>query len=135
VAVSGPGHAVAFHTVPVSFRVGIDVVAVEQVAAALATHGERYLRRVYTPREVADCGGDAGRLAARFAAKEATRKTLGIADEGVGWSSVEVRLDGGVPAIALSGTAAELAGDAGLTTFSVSLTYEAGLAAAVVLAA
>jgi len=120
--------------VPVSVRLGLDLVAVEQVAAALATHGDRYLRRVYTPREVADCAGDATRLAARFAAKEATRKTLGIRDEGVGWSSVEVRLDGGAPTIVLSGRAAELARDAGLSDFAVSLTHEAGLAAAVVLA-
>ena len=117
-----------------SHRVGIDLVAVEQVAAALATHGDRYLRRLYTPREAADCAGDAARLAARFAAKEATRKTLGIGDEGVGWSSVEVVLTNGVPSIALHGRAADLARDAGLHDFAVSLTHDAGFAAAVVLA-
>ena len=118
----------------VSHRVGIDLVAVDQVAEALTIHGDRYLRRVYTPREVADCAGDAARLAARFAAKEATRKTLGIRDEGVGWPSVEVRLEDGAPTIALHGRAAELARDAGLSGFAVSLTHEAGFAAAVVLA-
>ncbi len=57
-------------------RVGIDTVEVAAVEAAIAAHGDRYLERVYTPREVADCNGDAERLAARFAAKEATFKAL-----------------------------------------------------------
>ena len=57
-------------------RVGIDTVEVAAIEAALAAHGERYLRRVYTSREVADCNGDPERLAARFAAKEATFKAL-----------------------------------------------------------
>jgi holo-[acyl-carrier protein] synthase len=114
-------------------RVGIDTVAVAAVQAALDAHGDRYLERVYTPREVADCGGDPERLAARFAAKEAALKALRAGDGGVPWDSVEVRRDpSGFTDLALSGAAAALAERSGIGALAVSLTHEAGLASAVV---
>ena len=119
-------------------RVGIDLTAVSQVAEAIDEHGDHYLTRVYTPREVEDCrtstGVDAARLAARFAVKEAARKVLGIADGGVGWTSIELgRLTNGLE-LELTGVAAELAAEAGLRSFAVSVTHEEGMAAAVVVA-
>jgi len=61
-------------------RVGIDLVSVDAVRQSLSEHGEHYLSRVYSEREVRDCttpsGPDPERLAARFAAKEATLKVL-----------------------------------------------------------
>ena len=41
-------------------RVGVDLVSVDSVRESLATHGEHYLRRVYTQREVRDCTGRDG---------------------------------------------------------------------------
>jgi holo-[acyl-carrier protein] synthase len=122
----------------VPLRVGIDLVKASTVAEALAEHGERYLRRVYTDAEVAQCGGPDGapdplRLAARFAAKEAAIKVLRPADAAVPWPSIEVVRDiGGVPLLTLHGRAAELAAAAGLTEFALSLTHEDAYAAAVV---
>ena len=80
----------------VPIRVGIDLVAVSGVQAALeAAHGEHYLERVYTVGELEDCrtpaGVDPERLAARFAAKEATLKVLPIGDEGFALTAIEVR--------------------------------------------
>ena len=74
--------------------IGIDVVDVEDVEESVARFGDHYLRRVFTPREVAACahGANARRLAARFAAKEATLKTFIDEDRAVGWRSVEVHL-------------------------------------------
>ncbi|MBK5305571.1 MAG: 4'-phosphopantetheinyl transferase superfamily protein [Frankiaceae bacterium] len=123
----------------VPHRVGIDLIAVEDVAAALSAHGERYLARVYTDREVQDCAGPAGpdplRLAARFAAKEATMKVLRPGDAAVPWPSVEVRRNpGGDVELALTGAAKALAEDAGLSGFAVSLTHDGAYAAAVVVA-
>lgn len=120
-------------------RVGIDLVAVESVSAALAAHAERYLARIYTSREVDDCRTPAGidpqRLAARFAAKEATIKALDVGDEPIPWRSIGVlRSPSGAPSLELTGAAAARAARAGLDRFSVSLTHEAGLAAAVVIA-
>lgn len=120
-----------------ALRVGIDTVAVQAVRDALAAHGDRYLERVYTPREVAECttpsGPDAERLAARFAAKEATLKALRAGGGGVPWSAIEVRRDpSGWTGLALTGAAAALAREAGFGELAVSLTHEAGLASAVV---
>lgn len=123
----------------VGVRVGIDLVSVESVRAALADHGERYLARVFTAREVADCGGAARpapeRLAARFAAKEAAIKVLRPDGEGVPWTEIEVRREpAGWVALELSGRAAALAVEAGVRELAVSLTHEEGFASAVVIA-
>jgi holo-[acyl-carrier protein] synthase len=124
----------------VPIRVGIDLVAADSVQDSLrAAHGDRYLERVYTKREIDDCGTAAGidpeRLAARFAAKEATLKVLPVGNEGLALTAIEVRREpSGRVRIELSGRAAELAADAGVAELSASLTHEAGFAAAVVIA-
>jgi holo-[acyl-carrier protein] synthase len=121
-------------------RVGIDLVSVESVEKSLQAHAESYLRRIYTEREVEDCrtaeGFAPARLAARFAAKEATMKVLRPgAEEPIPWRSVELRRDpGGVVSIELSGRAAALADDAGIEDLQVSVTHEDMQAAAVVIA-
>jgi holo-[acyl-carrier protein] synthase len=118
-----------------SVSIGIDLVTVEQVQESMARHGSRYLQRIYTDQEVTDSAGDPARLAARFAAKEATMKALGRIDEGIGWRSIAVhRAAHGQPSIELSGAAAELARARGVTGLTVSLTHEPQYAAAVVLA-
>lgn len=120
-------------------RVGIDLISVERVRESISAHEGRYLERVYTDRELTDCATEAGfdpeRLAARFAAKEATMKVLRPGDEGVPWASIGVRTHpSGWVDLELSGRAATLAAEAELTNFAVSLTHDDGLAAAVVIA-
>ncbi len=125
-----------------ALRVGLDLVAVSTVAESLrGSHREHYLERVYTPREVDDCRGPSGRveperLAARFAAKEAAIKALPGAGEEVRLTQIEVVQDesGGVE-LALSGRAAELFAGSGSAEIAVSLTHEAGFAAATVVIA
>jgi holo-[acyl-carrier protein] synthase len=123
----------------VPVRVGTDLVSVEAVRSALERHADRYLTRVYTEREVADCQGADGvepeRLAARFAAKEAALKVLRHGGEGVPWPAIElVKNTAGWVELALHGRAAELAEEAGISGFSVSVTHEGGFALAVVVA-
>ena len=120
-------------------RVGTDLVAVATVEAAVREHGDRYLERVFTARELADLGGAAAapeRLAARFAAKEAAIKVLRPGrDDPVPWGDIEVRRDpGGWTELVLGGHAARLADAAGVTSLAVSLTHEGGWASAVVVA-
>jgi holo-[acyl-carrier protein] synthase len=116
-------------------RVGIDLVDIDEVNAALKTHGQRYLVRVFTDEERRECGQDAHRLAARFAAKEATMKALDRGDQAIPWRSIGVRRTAsGRPLLELSGAAAELARRRGITELSVSLTHERSSAAAVVVA-
>src|SRR5271165_7203263 len=124
---------------PVAMRVGIDLVAVETVSDALREHGDRYLDRIYTQAEVRQCRTPHGlihaRLAARFAAKEATIKVLRPVDEPVPWRSIElVRDHSGRVELALSGRAEALAAIQGLQEFAVSVSHEAGFATAVVIA-
>src|SRR3972149_398056 len=73
-----------------SNAVGVDVIEIERVEAALAKFGERFLRRVYTREEAAFCRGRVHELAARFAAKEAVMKALGTGAKGVAWREIEV---------------------------------------------
>ena len=75
------------------------------------------------------------RLAARFAAKEATMKALGVGLGAFDFHDVEVRnATGGAPSLRLSGRAATLAGSLGVTSFRLSITHTDTIAEAVVAA-
>jgi holo-[acyl-carrier protein] synthase len=120
-------------------RVGIDVVSVDAVRTSLREHGSRYVKRIYTEGELRDCTTAEGivpeRLAARFAAKEATLKVLRPIDEAIPWRTIGVvRHGAGWVTVELSGRAAELAAEAGLSEFALSIAHEADYASAVVIA-
>jgi holo-[acyl-carrier protein] synthase len=120
-------------------RVGIDLVSVKDVRESMRQHGEHYLRRVYTERELHDCQTaghlDPQRLAARFAAKEATLKVLRPDQEAVPWQAIEViRNPAGWVELSLSGSAATLARASGLDEISLSISHEGDFATAVVCA-
>jgi holo-[acyl-carrier protein] synthase len=123
----------------VGLRVGIDLVSVELVAEALRDHGDRYLERVYTAREVEDCrrGTEPApeRLAARFAAKEAAIKVFRPGHRALPWPQIEVRRDpAGWVELSLTGAAEALAAELGVEDLAVSLTHEHSFASAVVVA-
>jgi holo-[acyl-carrier protein] synthase len=115
--------------------VGVDLVEVCRIAALIARHGERFTGRVFTPGEVADCGGRAESLAARWAAKEAVAKALGTGIGAMSWHEIEVlRGESGCPSVQLHGRAAALAADRGLARWALSLAHDGGLALAFVVA-
>jgi holo-[acyl-carrier protein] synthase len=118
--------------------VGVDLVDVPKVRHALEEFGERYLRRLFTPGEIAYCARSrdpAPHLAARLAAKEAVIKVLGIDDLQPPWTSIEVlRRPAGSCAIGLSGDAARLAADRNIGECTLSLSHEGDLAIAFVVA-
>ena len=114
--------------------VGVDLFERARLGASYARHGERLLRRLFTPLEVAQSGGDVLRLASRFAAKEACAKALGT---GIGavisWQDIEIgRLPGGKPALTLRGGALARARALGLTSFDLSVSDTGMLVIAVV---
>lgn len=118
---------------------GIDLVGIERFRRALERHGERFLERVFTPGERAECSGRADparHLAARFAAKEAVFKVLGTGwGRGVGWQDVEVTADEyGRPACKLKGAALSHLEGLGGRAVLVSLAHEGDLAVAQALA-
>ena len=119
--------------------VGIDIVAVARVEALLARHGERALRRLFTPGErtlATTHAFPAVHLAARLAAKEAAYKALSGGEDarGIGWTEIEVeRQSDGRPVLRFHGRAASSLRSIGGTRCHLSLTHTAGVAAAVVI--
>lgn len=116
-------------------RVGCDVVAVAEVAESIAAFGDRYLKRVFTPGELDDCGGSAERLAARFAAKEAVIKAFAEPEAHFPLVEIEVRSRGSAPTLHLSGATAERAQRHGWGQIEVSLSHADCHAVAVVVVA
>jgi holo-[acyl-carrier protein] synthase len=105
-------------------RVGVDLMDVERIERGMARYGDRFYARFFTETERRQCEGHPQRLAARFAAKEATAKALGTGIGDVRWVDIEVDCDGrGRPFLRLHGNAARLASDLGLTTWEVSLSH------------
>jgi holo-[acyl-carrier protein] synthase len=120
--------------------VGLDLVDVREVAESVERFGRRYLDRCYTPAEVAyamsapDRVTGVRRLAARWAAKEATIKALGASERGISPRDIEVaRGDDGSIQLELHGPAFAAAQAAGVT-LAVSMSHQGDLAAAVVVA-
>lgn len=114
--------------------VGVDAVDVARFGAALDRR-PAIAARLFTDREQRDGHGDVQRLAARFAAKEATMKALGGGIGSFGWKDVEVvRLGTGEPSLRLSAAAASLAARRGVAHWHVSLTHTANVAIAMVVA-
>jgi holo-[acyl-carrier protein] synthase len=110
--------------------VGIDVVDTARFEHAL-TRTPRLVGRLFTEGEA---GLPARSLAARFAAKEALAKALG-APRGLLWTDAEiVTSPGGRPHLQVAGTIADAAARLGVTSWHLSLSHDAGIASAVVIA-
>jgi holo-[acyl-carrier protein] synthase len=117
--------------------VGVDLCDVARMRSALArTSG--VATRVFTDGERAYCGrarDPAPRFAARFAAKEAVLKALGVGLGACPMRDIEVvRSRSGAPTLVLHGAAAVLAAERGVTRWHVSLTHETSVAEAIAIA-
>ncbi len=121
------------------YGIGVDLVKVARIERVLERHGDRFLERVFTEREIAYCRGKAwtaSGLAMRFAAKEAFSKALGVGlrKGGIRWREVEVIPNPlGKPELYVSGRAAALCETAGISNLHLSLTDEDNRALAVVI--
>lgn len=110
--------------------VGIDVVDIPRFGATLE-RTPRLLERLFTPseRELR-----LPSLAARFAAKEALAKALG-APVGLSWQDANVVKDEwGRPELEIRDSVLARAQELGVTSLHVSLSHDAGIASAVVIA-
>ena len=117
--------------------VGIDLVDVERFRTSL--HRTPSMReRMFTAgeRAYAETANDpAERYAARFAAKEAVMKAMGVGLGAFGFHDVEVlRAEGGQPSLRVIGAAELLAVERGVQAWQLSLTHTATSAGAVVVA-
>jgi holo-[acyl-carrier protein] synthase len=116
--------------------IGIDVVPVERFAESLTrTPGLR--DRLFTVAEQVTPRGNprtGESLAARFAAKEALAKALG-APVGLHWHDATVLShDSGRPELVVSGTVRARADELDVAHLHLSLSHDAGIASAVVVA-
>ncbi len=104
---------------------GVDIIELASWRRNLAVGGQRFLDLNFTEHELAWCGGEPQRLAARFAAKEAVAKALGTGfRDDVQPSEIEVMtLDHGQPTLHLHGAAAARADALELRSWSVSLSH------------
>jgi holo-[acyl-carrier protein] synthase len=115
-------------------RVGCDLVALSEVENSLSHFGQRYLDKMFTVAEQAQCAGvnQIARLATRFAAKEAVVKAFGEPGEPYPAHEIEVVSAGSVPSLQLTGSIARRAADQGWIDISVSLSHTDCHAGAVV---
>lgn len=119
-----------------AFHTGVDIMELQRIEKAIARWGDRFLRRVYTPGELAYCRGRINSLAGRWAAKEAIAKALGTGwSRGVRWVDLEVvRLPGNPPTVSLHGKARAYADARGIQHWSLSLSHSREFAVAFVIA-
>ncbi len=116
-------------------RSGVDMIEIQRLERALTRHGNAFLRRIYTQAEIERYRARPQSLAARWAAKEAVAKALGTGIGEVGWTEIEVLEDERrAPTLRLSGRAAALARELGLTEWAISLSHTDELAIAFVVA-
>lgn len=116
---------------------GMDLISIERLRGFRARRGDRGLARLFTEDELRYCLGQrdpAPSLAARFAAKEAFFKAVGLGwGTGGAWRDVAVSRNAiGAPALVLRGRAAEAARERRAAHLHVTLTHTAEVAAAVV---
>jgi len=119
------------------YGIGIDMVKVTRMENMMGRWGDRFLKRVFTPAEIAYCqskANAASRFALRFAAKEAFSKALGLGfRNGLGLQHIEVlRSNTGSPRLELHKKAKELCQNCGIKNSFLSLADDGGYAVAVV---
>ncbi|MBM4005016.1 MAG: holo-[acyl-carrier-protein] synthase [Planctomycetes bacterium] len=108
--------------------IGTDIVECLRIAQMIERHGELFLTRVFTPREIEYCSARKAatqHYAGRWAAKEAVLKALGTGwSRGISWTDVEVRNEpGGSPSIALTGGALEASQRKGIANVLISISH------------
>ena len=110
------------------YGIGIDIVEVTRIHEASRRWGPRFEERIYTHQELTYCGDTPSRywrLAARFAAKEATLKALGTGlTTGMRWQDVEIQADAvGKPQIVLHGEVRRYAHTQNISSVFVSMSH------------
>jgi holo-[acyl-carrier protein] synthase len=118
---------------------GIDVIDVDRISSMLESHGQTFIDRCFTVKEqeaanVSSKEMRAQRYAARYAAKEAVLKALGTGlAGGIEWVEIGVVREDGPPMVELTGRAAEVAANKGITQWRLSLSHAGGIAMASVI--
>ena len=115
--------------------IGVDIIEVQRIKGAIERHGDRFLNRIYCDLEIEYCRGGAQpyqSFAARFAAKEAVLKSLGVGwQDGTRFTDIAVVMDAmGAPRISLSGKSLQISKRLGIRNIHISLSHTADYAVA-----
>ena len=108
--------------------IGADITECLRIARLIERHGEQFVHRVYTDDEVQYCQSrrqSTQHFAARWAAKEAVLKALGIgARQGLAWTDIEIRRSSsGRPVITVRDAVKEIVAQRGMTEVLVSMAH------------
>lgn len=108
--------------------IGTDIIECPRIGKMIEQHGELFLRRVYTDREIRYCQARKHAIehfAGRWAAKEAILKAIGTGwTRGIAWTDLEVRNQtGGAPRVLVCGGAKEAAREQGIANILISISH------------
>ncbi len=108
--------------------IGADITECLRIARMIEQHGELFINRVYTAAEVRYCRSrreSTQHFAARWAAKEAVLKALGIGTRrGVALTDIEIRkAPSGCPAVAVRGAIKDIVERLGVAEVLVSIAH------------
>lgn len=108
--------------------IGTDIIECPRIGRMIEQHGELFLRRVYTDREIRYCQSRKHAIehfAGRWAAKEAILKAIGTGwSRGIAWTDLEVRNTfDGEPKVHVRGGAREVALRRGIGDVLVSISH------------
>jgi len=108
--------------------IGTDIIECVRIAQMIEKHGEVFLQRVFTQKEILYCSSRKAatqHYAGRWAAKEAVLKVLGTGwAKGIKWTDVEVVNEvSGAPVIKITGKAADIAKERGIRDVMITISH------------
>jgi holo-[acyl-carrier protein] synthase len=108
--------------------IGTDIIECPRIGKMIENHGELFLRRIYTEREIRYCNARKHAIehfAGRWAAKEAILKAIGTGrSHGIAWTHIEVRNGtDGRPQVLVCGAARDFARERGIADILVSISH------------
>ncbi len=108
--------------------IGTDIIECVRIAQLIEKHGEVFLQRVFTQREIQYCSSRRAanqHYAGRWAAKESVLKVLGTGwAKGIHWTDIEVFNEiSGAPLVKLSGKAHEIACERGIRNVQITISH------------
>ena len=107
--------------------VGSNIIECLRIAQMIERHGELFIARVYTDREIEFCASRKAatqHYAGRWAAKEAALMALGTGlTRGVAWRDVEICNRGGAPTVAWHGAARDVFERSGVDRIHLSISH------------